>query len=134
MGLKDPGDVEKFTAFRERSLKWSVGLILVYSVTSLKSFEFFADIKDQIDLYRDGDDDVPLVLLGVYSKYDEGPRVVTTEQGQEMAEKLKCPFFEIDSQSYDQIEEVVKTLLPMALDCLEMMKKREKKDRDCVVM
>lgn len=133
MGLKNPGDIEKFTAIRESSLKWSVGLILVYSVTSLKSFEIFSDIKDQIDLCRDGVD-VPLVLLGVYSKYDKGPRVVTTEQGQEKAKKLECPFFEIDSHSYDQIEEVVKTLLPMALDCLEMMKKREKKDRDCVVM
>lgn len=132
-----PGDVEKFGIFRQQCIKWSVGLILVYSVTSLKSLEFFADIKDQIEIFRDGVD-VPLVLLGVYSEYDEGPRVVTTEQGQEMAEKLECPFFEIDSHCYDQIEEVVKTLLPMALDCQEMMKKRakrmEKKDRDCVVM
>ena len=122
------------TAMRDLFMKNGDGFVLLYSVTSLKDFNAFVDMREQILRVNDSDE-VPLVLVGTYREGDEKLREVTIEQGQEMADRFGCQFFEIDVHDRDQVEMVVKALLPKAISWKEEKERREKeKDHDCVVM
>lgn len=134
MKLLDTGGTEQFTAIRDLYMKNGDGFILIYSVSYRGTFEDLVEEKEQILRVKDSDD-VPLVLVGTHSKSDERPRVVTAEQGKEMAKKLGGPFFEIDPRNRDEVDAVVKALLPLIFTWREEKKKQKKeKDRDCVVM
>ena len=124
----------EMTALCDLYIKNGDGIILIYPVASRETFNDIVYRREQI-LRVHPCEDVPVALVGIYGNYDEKPRVVSTEQGKEMAERLNCSFFEVDINDSDQVEEVFNSLLPMALDCREERKKQEKeKDRDCVVM
>ena len=125
---------EKYTAMRDLYIKNGDGFILLYSVASLKDFNDLVETRELILRVKDSYEE-PLVLVGAYREKDEKLREVTTEQGQEMADQFGCQFFEIDVHDRDQVEMVMKALLPKAMAWKEEKERREKeKDHDCVVM
>ena len=123
----------KFTAIRDLHIKNVEGYILLYSVTSLRMFNVVVEMKEHILRVKDSDD-VPIVLVGTVRKERKKPRQVTVEQGQEMARQLECQFFEVDLDDGDQVEAIFKALLPLIFTWRKQEKKKNKKDRDCVVM
>lgn len=127
---------QQFTAMRDLYLKNGHGFILLYSMASLKDFNGLVDRREQILRVRDSDE-VPLVLVGACREKDKKLREVTTKQGQEMAERLHGQFFEIDVCDWDQVDMVVKALLPKAIawkEENEREEKRKEKEHGCVVM
>lgn len=115
-------------------MKSADGFVYTFSLASRGELDDFVGLREQI-LYVNDCEDVPIVLVGAFTTGDDKPRVVTTEQGQEMAKRFKCPFFEVDVGESDQVEAAVKAVLPMALTWRkEMEKKKNKKDHDCIVM
>jgi GTPase SAR1 family protein len=64
----------------------------VYSITNLGMFNDLVDIHEQILRVKDTDD-VPMVLCGTNCDLED-QRVVTKEQGQDMARRFNCLFIE----------------------------------------
>ena len=134
MKMVDTGGSEQFTAMRDLYIKNGDGIIVIYSVSSHGTFSGIDEIKGHVLRIKDCDD-FPIILVGGCTNRDKKHREVTTEQGQEMAKKLECPFFEVHVNDGDQVDAVVKALLPLIFTWREEMNKQKKeKDRDCVVM
>ena len=125
---------ETFTAMRDQYIKIGDGFILLYSVASLKDFNGLVEMREHILHVRDSYEE-PLVLVGTYREKDKKLREVRTEQGQEMADQFGCQFFEVDVRDGDQVDMVVKALLPKVIAEKEKKEReRERKEHDCVVM
>ncbi|XP_065838583.1 GTP-binding protein Rheb-like [Oscarella lobularis] len=103
--------------------------ILVYSVISVKSFDVVRVIHDKL-LDQLGTDHVPLVLVG--NKIDlRMERVVSEENGRELALKWKAAFLETSAKRNEKVKEVFLT----ALDEIEKkMNPGVDKDGDCIIL
>eukprot|EP01084_Bolivina_argentea_P158271 275712_1 len=88
----------------------SDGILLMYDVTCEESF---LHIRNWIsDITNIMEQNVPIILLG--NKKPKGMfrnTIVTTERGQELANKLGIPFFEVDSKTSENIANVFMTLV-----------------------
>ena len=60
---------------------------------------------------------VPTVIVGVVSEYQK--RVISGDVGLQLANEFSCPFFEIDLESGENIEECYATLASMALPLIK---------------
>ena len=88
---------------RDQYYRTGEGFMLIYSITSLTSFEEILTFHNQILRVKD-EIYVPCVLCG--NKCDlDSDRMVTYEQGNELAFSLGIPFFETSAKSRINIEE-----------------------------
>eukprot|EP01103_Thecamoeba_quadrilineata_P019326 TRINITY_DN7772_c0_g1_i1.p1 TRINITY_DN7772_c0_g1~~TRINITY_DN7772_c0_g1_i1.p1 ORF type:complete len:204 (+),score=32.24 TRINITY_DN7772_c0_g1_i1:39-614(+) len=79
------------------------GYLVVYSVVERTTFEAASKFHDFI-LTIAGKDEYPTVLIG--TKIDlEKDRKVTFEEGEGLAKKWNCPFFEASSKTKINVEE-----------------------------
>lgn len=82
---------------------------MVYAVTMKDTFQAVARFYDHIVSVK-GKEEVPMILVG--SKRDlEEQRQVSTEEGQELAKKLGCPFFEVSAKTKENLDEVFSELV-----------------------
>ena len=99
MDLYGENDVGGGIDYCYNFIKESKGFLLVYSITSLDTFnkiEYYYENALRISKFYDTE--LPAVLIG--NKCDlEDRRQVTTEQGEELARKLNCPFFETSAKN-----------------------------------
>ena len=85
------------------------GIMIVYDVTGKYSFE---DVESWIKLIEDNEDinTFPIVLVG--NKRDlEERRVITYENGKEIADKYNIPFFETSALTGKGVKEAFYTLI-----------------------
>ena len=103
---------EKFRALAFNTVKNADGVILMYDITNKESFKSIPEwIKNVRE--RKGDD-FPLILLG--NKIDkEDKRVITKEQGEDLAEEYNIDFFEISNKDGNNIDEAIFTFLKKIL-------------------
>lgn len=102
--ILDTAGLEEYLSMIESYARENQGFVLVYSITSLCSFNEVNDYYEDVIRAR-GTRDVPFVLVG--NKCDlESSREVTTEQGEELARQLNCPFFETSAKNGTHIEDV----------------------------
>ncbi|CAH1798410.1 unnamed protein product [Owenia fusiformis] len=94
-------------------IRWADGFLLIYSITSRKSFDYVKDLGSKIiDARKCG---FPLVLVG--NKSDMGHvRQVTRADGQELGRELDCPFIEVSASEdaetvYDAFNTVGRDIL-----------------------
>ncbi|KAJ6249974.1 ras-like protein [Anaeramoeba flamelloides] len=102
---------DHYKPFHEQ-LHQCTAIFLIYSVISLTSYEYLQEKVEQIKRYLEISDfkNVPVVLIG--SKCDlEERREVSMEQGQEFANLLNIPFFELSTKYRVNSQEIVTTLL-----------------------
>ena len=104
---------EKFRSLAFNTVKNADGVILMYDITNKESFKSIPEwIKNVRE--RKGDD-FPLLLLG--NKIDkEDKRVISKEQGEDLAEEYNIDFFEISNKNGTNIEEAVFTFLKKILE------------------
>ena len=104
---------EKFRSLAFNTVKNADGVILMYDITNKESFKSIPKwIKNVRE--RKGDD-FPLLLLG--NKIDkEDKRVISKEQGEDLAEEYNIDFFEISNKNGTNIEEAVFTFLKKILE------------------
>uniref|UniRef100_T1IWJ0 small monomeric GTPase n=1 Tax=Strigamia maritima TaxID=126957 RepID=T1IWJ0_STRMM len=92
LDILDTAGQMEFTAMRDQYMRAGEGFIICYSITDRRSFEEALEYYKLVSKVRNCDH-VPIVLVG--NKYDlEQHRKVSTEEGQVLAHRYACPFFE----------------------------------------
>lgn len=127
--LVDTAGQDEYSMFPQAYSMGIHGYILVFSVTSEKSFEVIQVIHDKL-LDLTGQNRVPLVLVG--NKNDlHMERVISTETGKQLANTWKAVFLETSAKEHKSVEQVFYAVLS------EIEKQQngpaEKKD-DCAIL
>ena len=112
LDVLDTAGQEEYSAMREQYMRTGEGFLLVYSITSRQSFEEIQTFEQQILRVKDKDY-FPIILVG--NKCDlEHERVVSREEGQDLASRFQCKFIEtsaksrlnVDNAFYDLVREI----------------------------
>ena len=108
LSFYDTTGQERFRALSFNMVKNANGIILMYDITNLSSFE---SIPEWIRNVREiKGKNFPIILLG--NKIDdEKKRKITKEKGEDLAEENNIKFFEISNKEGINIEEAALTLV-----------------------
>ena len=91
---------ERFLAINKSFLQNVDGIMLVYDITNLESFQH---MKKWIDLVKNYNDKLPTILVG--NKIDkDDERIVTEEEGNNLAKEYNLTFFETSAFSGKHIQ------------------------------
>ncbi|PWN90682.1 hypothetical protein FA10DRAFT_241559 [Acaromyces ingoldii] len=85
------------------------GYVLVYSIASRNSFEMVQTVYDKILNYT-GTEHVPCVMVGQKSDLHV-QRQVSEEEGQELANQLKCAWVEVSARHNQNVAKVFELML-----------------------
>ena len=96
-----------FIKITETYYKGAHAIILMYSITKRESFENIPQYMKNIE--ENGKNNVPIVLVG--NNCDNQDRVVTEEEGRNLAEKYSIAFFETSPKTNQNINEVFDYLI-----------------------
>ena len=126
--ILDTAGTEQFTAMRDLYMKNGQGFALVYSLISESTFQDLKLIRNQIVKVKDTED-IPMVLVG--NKCDlEEKRVVTKEQGQELAKEFNnCHFYESSAKTRVNIDEIFYDLVRQVISKGGVAKKKR-----CIIL
>ena len=98
----DTAGQDRFKSITKTYYKGSQGIVLVYDVTDIESFNKIQHWMKQID--NNANKNVRKVLCG--NKCDKEGRVVTEKQGQKMADSYKIKFFETSAKADINVKEM----------------------------
>ena len=129
----DTAGQDRFRSIAKNYYKGAHGIILLYDVTEKKTFEnvrnWIKQIKEEVN------DNVCIILVG--NKIDmEGKRVVSTEEGEKMAEEYELMFFECSAKTGENIDEAFNELVKKTVENYSkltdniQLKKNKKKNKD----
>mmetsp|Transcript_46755 Transcript_46755/g.97849 ORF Transcript_46755/g.97849 Transcript_46755/m.97849 type:complete len:326 (-) Transcript_46755:27-1004(-) len=107
--ILDTAGQDEYQIFHNRYAMGIHGYILMYSITSRRSFDMVETIRDKL-LNAVGSEDMPHILVGNKSDLVHD-REVPTEEGQRLAERWGIPFVECSAKQCTNIEEVFKRLI-----------------------
>ena len=121
--LWDTAGQDKFRAITRNYYKGARGIILIYDVTNIKSYEnikkWINEIKDEIS------DKVTIILIG--NKIDNVvQRKITKEQGEKLASDYNVAFFETSAKTGEGINESVLYLVKKIMETDPEVKSRGK--------
>lgn len=103
---------------RDQYMRSGQGFLLVYSITNRGSFDEVASFHDAICRVKDTDK-VPMIIVG--NKLDlESERVVSQEEGKDLAATYNCPWIETSAKArvrcedafYELVREIKKNTVP----------------------
>lgn len=103
LDILDTAGQEEYSVMRDQYINSGQGFLLVYSITSKRSFETSAELKDKIIQVKERDQ-FPIVLCGNKCDLDK-ERKVTAEEGKEKAIEWNVPFFETSAKARINVEE-----------------------------
>ena len=115
----DTAGQERYRSISVNSIKNSDGIVLMYDITKQKSYE---DISIWIESIKQiKKEDFPMILLG--NKCDlEDKRVVSEEEGEELANKFGLKFFETSNKTGKNINEAADELINQIIEIKEKQK------------
>ncbi|XP_013400396.1 ras-related protein R-Ras2-like [Lingula anatina] len=103
LDILDTAGQEEFSAMREQYMRSGEGFLLIYSVTDKSSFDEIYKFHRQILRVKDRDE-FPMILVG--NKADlEHQRMVSTEDGYELARQLKISYIEASAKIRMNVDE-----------------------------
>jgi len=103
LDILDTAGQEEYSAMRDQYMRTGQGFLCVYSITNRSSFDEINNFRDQIKRVKDADQ-VPMVIVG--NKMDlESERVVSHNEGQELASMYGCPFMETSAKARLRVED-----------------------------
>jgi len=128
--ILDTAGTEQFTAMRDLYMKNGQGFILVYSITAQSTFNDLPEKREQILRVKDKDN-VPMVLVG--NKADlQDQRVITTEQGEDLARKFICKFLEASARTRMNIDKIFHEIIRQINATSPSQQKKTKKT--CLIL
>ena len=105
--LWDTAGQDKYRTIAKNYYKGSHGILLLYDITKISSFE---NIREWIQDIRQEVSPKSIIFL-IGNKIDlTDQRKISKEQGEELAEEFKIPFFETSAKSGENVDEVFKAL------------------------
>ena len=109
----DTAGQDRFKSITKNYYKGAHGIMLIYDVTTRKSFD---NVRNWIDTIKEEvSDKVNIILVG--NKIDNNDnRQVTTEEGQEIANEYKLPFYETSAKTGDNIDKAFNDLITRVVD------------------
>jgi len=107
--LDTAGQVE-FTAMREQYMRCGEGFIICYSITERHSFNEAVEYRNLITKVR-ASEDVPVILVANKVDLEATMRSVDTREGEDLAEKFGCPFYETSAAHRRHVDDVFHTLV-----------------------
>ena len=104
----DTAGQDRFRAITKNYYKGANGIILIYDITNIKTFE---GVKNWIEQIRDEvNQDVLIYLVG--NKIDKKEnRKVNTEDGKKLADGFGVPFFESSAKTGENVDVVFSNLI-----------------------
>jgi len=114
--ILDTAGTEQFTAMRDLYMKNGQGFILVYSIIAQSTFNDLPDLREQILRVKDLEPNmVPMILVG--NKCDlEDQRVITKEDGQQVAAKWGgTSFIESSAKTKTNIDAIFDNIIRQIL-------------------
>jgi len=131
--ILDTAGTEQFTAMRDLYMKNGQGFVLVYSIIAQSTFNDLPDMREQILRVKDKDK-VPMILVG--NKCDlNDQRVITTEQGEDLARKFSCPFMEASAKTRQNVDQIFHNLIRQINELSPPPKGgKDKKKGPCVIL
>jgi len=103
LDILDTAGQEEYSVMRDQYINSGQGFLLVYSITSKRSFETAFELKDKIVQVKERES-FPIVLCGNKCDLDK-ERKVTIEEGQAKAKEWNVPFFETSAKARLNVEE-----------------------------
>ena len=107
----DTAGQEKFKSISENYLKGTDGVILVFDLTNKETLDLVNYWADCIK--KNNRDNIGLILFGNKSDL-ENDRDVTYEEGKNLADKLKCLYYEGSAKTGENIEFVMNEIAKIA--------------------
>jgi small GTP-binding protein len=130
--ILDTAGTEQFTAMRDLYMKNGQGFVLVYSIIAQSTFNDLPDLREQILRVKDKDE-VPMVLVG--NKCDlQDQRVITTDQGEDLARKFGCTFIEASAKTRVNVDQIFHDLIRQINKLNPVTKKEGKKKGGCLIL
>jgi len=110
--ITDTAGTGQFIAMRDVYIKNSDGFVLVYAIDDRGSFDEISEIWDQIKKIRNNysDDKIPFILCGSKSDMEE-KRMVSTVEGNKLANEWGCKFIEVSSKTSTNIHKCFDSIL-----------------------
>jgi small GTP-binding protein len=120
----DTAGQERYKSISYNLVRNAEGIILMYDITNIKTFESIIEWVDSIRKIKPND--FPILLVG--NKCDlEEERLIETEEGRQEAEKYGFLFLETSIKNGINVDEAVSTL---ALKVYEQKSKEEKENKN----
>lgn len=94
MQIWDTAGQERYRVLTQSFYKGASGIVLVYSIGERGSFTDIETWMKQIEESTNGG--IELMILG--NKLDVEERMISTEEGEEIAKKYKAKFFEVSAK------------------------------------
>lgn len=102
--ILDTAGTEQFASMRDLYIKNGQGFVIVYSITSLQTFQDIRTMKDQIIRVK-GVEKIPMLLVG--NKNDlQHQREVPSSEGHSLSQYWGCPFLEASAKNTQNVNEV----------------------------
>ncbi|XP_035662216.1 ras-related protein R-Ras2-like [Branchiostoma floridae] len=137
LDILDTAGQEEFSAMREQYMRTGEGFVLVFSVTDRGSFDEVYKFHRQILRVKDRDE-FPMLLVG--NKADLDPkRVVSQEEGQELARQLRVGYLEASAKTRLNVDQAFHELVRIvrkfrAEECPPVDETKQKKKRKCTIL
>ena len=100
----DTAGQDRFRAITKNYYKGANGIILIYDVTNKQSYENVKNWLTQIK--EEANPNVIIYLAGNKIDVEEDQRVITTEDGQKIADEYKLPFKETSAKNGINVNEI----------------------------
>ena len=108
MQIWDTSGEEKFKAIAKNFYRGAHGVILIYDVCEKNSF---LDVKSWIEQIIENTDNDEIVMLLCGNKSDKvKERIISTEEGENLAKNYGLPFFECSAKNNININEIFNTM------------------------
>ena len=131
LNIVDTAGQEEYVSLRDQQYRTGEGFLLVYSVIDEKTFkevEYYHDHMLRVkDCYH-----APVVLVGNKSDLEQY-RVVSYEDGQNLANRLGVPFFETSAKLRQNVDEAFHEIVRLIRED-KNPRSRNKRSRSCSLM
>ena len=102
----DTAGQERFRTITRQYYKNAEGMILIFDVTEKKTFDQVGDWVTSI--MENKQKDAKVILVG--NKIDCEERVITKEQGEELAQKYQLPYYETSASTEQNVQKIFEAL------------------------
>ena len=119
----DTAGQERYRSISVNSIKSAEGIILMYDITKQKTYDDITEWMENVKQIKGTD--FPMILIGNKSDL-ENQRIVSKEEGEELALKFNLKFFEISNKDGNTVKEAALEIINQIVD------KKEKENNELI--